>query len=166
MSLMGDAAPGDHAARAARWASWRGRPERRRASSRPPVNIAAQDVSFRRSRRNSARWRGLARGQRNLNRRIRRERFHEVRFPLDVSLGGRGGRSSTRDRDARSNRDRVTRWAHSRRRYEARLWREGLAQLSQIIEFSRARQAYGFRWRDRADCASCAPGAPSQRIKG
>jgi uncharacterized protein (TIGR02217 family) len=89
--------------------------------------------------------------------------FHEVRFPLDVSLGGRGGpERRTEIVTLGSNREsRNARWAHSRRRYEAGYGVKSLAQLSQIIEFFEERRGrlYGFRWRDRADCASCAPGA-------
>jgi uncharacterized protein (TIGR02217 family) len=89
--------------------------------------------------------------------------FHEVRFPLDVALGGRGGpERRTEIVTLGSNREsRNARWAHSRRRYEAGYGVKSLAQLSQIIEFFEERRGrlYGFRWRDRADCASCAPGA-------
>ena len=47
--------------------------------------------------------------------------FHEIRFPLDVSLGGRGGpERRTEIVTLGSNREaRNARWAHSRRRYEA-----------------------------------------------
>ncbi len=89
--------------------------------------------------------------------------FHEIRFPLDVSLGGRGGpERRTEIVTLGSNREaRNARWAHSRRRYEAGYGVKSLAQLAQIIEFFEERRGrlYGFRWRDRADCASCAPAA-------
>lgn len=89
--------------------------------------------------------------------------FHEVRFPLDVSLGGRGGpERRTEIVTLGSNREtRNARWAHSRRRYEAGYGVKSFAQLAQIIEFFEERRGrlYGFRWRDRADFASCAPGA-------
>ncbi|MBI1981357.1 MAG: DUF2460 domain-containing protein [Methylocystis sp.] len=89
--------------------------------------------------------------------------FHEVRFPLDVSLGGRGGpERRTEIVTLGSNREaRNARWAHSRRRYEAGYGVKSLAQLAQIIEFFEERRGrlHGFRWRDRADFASCAPGA-------
>ncbi|MGD9540606.1 phage distal tail protein, Rcc01695 family [Methylocystis sp.] len=99
--------------------------------------------------------------------------FHEVRFPLDVSLGGRGGpERRTEIVTLGSNREaRNARWAHSRRRYEAGYGVKSLAQLAQIIEFFEERRGrlYGFRWRDRADCASCPPGAapsPTDQIIG
>lgn len=88
--------------------------------------------------------------------------FHEVRFPLDVSLDGRGGpERRTEIVTLGSNREsRNARWAHSRRRYEAGYGVKTLAQLAQVIDFFEERRGrlYGFRWRDRADYASCAPG--------
>jgi uncharacterized protein (TIGR02217 family) len=88
--------------------------------------------------------------------------FHEVRFPLDVSLNGRGGpERRTEIVTLGSNREsRNARWAHSRRRYEAGYGVKTFAQLHQIIAFFEERRGrlYGFRWRDRADFASCAPG--------
>lgn len=89
--------------------------------------------------------------------------FHEIRFPLDVSLDGRGGpERRTEIVTLGSNREsRNARWAHSRRRYEAGYGVKTLAQLAQVIDFFEERRGrlYGFRWRDRADHASCAPGA-------
>ncbi|PWB83584.1 MAG: TIGR02217 family protein [Methylocystaceae bacterium] len=92
--------------------------------------------------------------------------FHEVRFPLDVSLHGRGGPERRTDIVALgSNREqRNARWAHSRRRYEAGYGVKSLAQLSQAIAFFEERRGrlIGFRWRDRADYSSAAQGgAPS-----
>lgn len=99
--------------------------------------------------------------------------FHEVRFPLDVSLQGRGGpERRTEIVTLGSNREsRNARWAHSRRRYEAGYGVKSLAQLAQVIDFFEERRGrlYGFRWRDRADFASCAPGAtatPSDQTIG
>lgn len=89
--------------------------------------------------------------------------FHEVRFPLDVSLHGRGGpERRTEIVTLGSNREcRNARWAHSRRRYEAGYGVKTLAQLSEVIDFFEERRGrlHGFRWRDRADFASCRPGA-------
>lgn len=86
-----------------------------------------------------------------------------MRFPLDVSLNGRGGpERRTEIVTLGSNREsRNARWAHSRRRYEAGYGVKTLAQLAEVIAFFEERRGrlYGFRWRDRADFASCAPGA-------
>lgn len=99
--------------------------------------------------------------------------FHEIRFPLDVSLHGRGGpERRTEIVTLGSNREsRNARWAHSRPRYEAGYGVKTLAQLSQVIDFFEERRGrlYGFRWRDRADFASCRPGAtpaPSDQLIG
>ncbi|MDJ0449055.1 DUF2460 domain-containing protein [Methylocystis sp. JR02] len=99
--------------------------------------------------------------------------FHEIRFPLDVSLDGRGGpERRTEIVTLGSNREsRNARWAHSRRRYEAGYGVKTLAQLAQVIDFFEERRGrlYGFRWRDRADYASCAPGvapAPTDQKLG
>jgi uncharacterized protein (TIGR02217 family) len=89
--------------------------------------------------------------------------FHEVRFPLDVSLDGRGGPERRTEIVALgSNREaRNARWAHSRRRYEAGYGVKTLAQLAQVIDFFEERRGrlIGFRWRDRADFSSASPGA-------
>ncbi|HEY8261619.1 MAG TPA: DUF2460 domain-containing protein [Methylosinus sp.] len=84
--------------------------------------------------------------------------FHEALFPLDVSLGGRGGPERRTDIVALgSNREaRNARWAHSRRRYEAGYGVKSLAQLAEVIAFFEERRGrlHGFRWRDRADHSS------------
>jgi uncharacterized protein (TIGR02217 family) len=89
--------------------------------------------------------------------------FHEVRFPLDVSLNGRGGpERRTEIVTLGSNREsRNARWAHSRLRYEAGYGVKTLAQLSEVIAFFEERRGrlYGFRWRDRADFTSSTPGS-------
>jgi len=92
--------------------------------------------------------------------------FHETRFPLDVSLNGRGGPERRTDVvTLGSNREaRNARWAHSRRRYEAGYGVKSLAQLAAVIEFFEERRGrlIGFRWRDRADLSSARlGGAPS-----
>ncbi len=87
--------------------------------------------------------------------------FHEVRFPLDVSLHGRGGpERRTEIVTLGSNREsRNARWAQSRRRYEAGYGVKNLTQLTRVLDFFEERRGrlYGFRWRDRLDHASCPP---------
>jgi uncharacterized protein (TIGR02217 family) len=89
--------------------------------------------------------------------------FHEVRFPLDVALGSRGGPRRLTDIVATgSGREvRNARWAHARRRYEAGLGVRTLARLSEIVAFFEERRGrlYGFRFRDRLDDRSGLPGA-------
>lgn len=88
--------------------------------------------------------------------------FHEVRFPLDVSLHGRGGpERRTEILTLGSNREsRNARWDQSRRRYEAGYGVKNLTQLAKVLDFFEERRGrlYGFRWRDRIDHASCLPG--------
>lgn len=89
--------------------------------------------------------------------------FHEIRFPLDVSVSGRGGPEwRTEIVTLGSNGEaRNSRWSKSRRRYEAGYGVKSLAQLAQAVAFFEERRGrlIGFRWRDRADYASGAPGA-------
>jgi uncharacterized protein (TIGR02217 family) len=89
--------------------------------------------------------------------------FHDVRFPLDISLRGRGGpERRTEIVTLGSGREqRNARWARSRRRYEAGYGVKTLAALSSVIAFFEERRGrlYGFRWRDRSDYSSGVPGA-------
>ena len=91
--------------------------------------------------------------------------FHEVRFPLDVALGSRGGpgRRTEVVTLASGREHRNSRWAHSRRRYDAGLGVRTLDALHTVIAFFEERRGrlHGFRFRDRADCRS---GAPSQGV--
>ena len=98
--------------------------------------------------------------------------FHEIRFPLDVSLGSRGGPRRRTDivTLASGREQRNARWAHSLRRYDAGLGVRTLDALHAVIAFFEERRGrlYGFRFRDRADCRSGppsqAPAATDQRI--
>ena len=87
--------------------------------------------------------------------------FHEIRFPLDVARGSRGGPSRKTDivTLASGREHRNGRWAASRRRYDAGLGIRNLDALHAVIGFfeERAGRLYGFRFHDRTDCKSCAP---------
>ena len=89
--------------------------------------------------------------------------FHEVRFPLDVSLGSRGGPVRRTDivTLASGREHRNSRWASSRRRYDAGLGVRTIDALHAVIAFFEERRGklYGFRFRDRTDWRS---GSPSQ----
>jgi uncharacterized protein (TIGR02217 family) len=89
--------------------------------------------------------------------------FHEVRFPLDISLQSRGGPQRRTDvvQLGSGREERNARWAHSRRRYDAGYGIKSLVALSAVLAFFEERRGmlYGFRWRDRADARSCAPDA-------
>lgn len=87
--------------------------------------------------------------------------FHEVRFPLDIARGARGGPERlTQIVALASGREvRNSRWAHARRRYDAGLGVRTLDALAAVVAFFEERRGrlYGFRWRDRLDCKSCLP---------
>lgn len=89
--------------------------------------------------------------------------FHEVRFPLDVSLGRRGGPGRRTDivTLASGREHRNARFAHSRRHYDAGLGVRTLDALHAVVAFFEERRGklYGFRFRDRVDCRSGAPSA-------
>ena len=87
--------------------------------------------------------------------------FHEVRFPLDVSLGSRGGPVRRTDivTLASGREHRNSRWSGSRRRYDAGLGIRTLDALHSVIAFFEERRGrlYGFRFRDRTDWRSGPP---------
>ncbi|MDQ0347189.1 DUF2460 domain-containing protein [Ancylobacter vacuolatus] len=89
--------------------------------------------------------------------------FHETLFPLDIALGAAGGpeRATEIVTTLTGREERNTRLAHSRRRWDAGYGVTSLAQLSSVVAFFEERRGrlHGFRWRDRLDHASCAPGA-------
>jgi uncharacterized protein (TIGR02217 family) len=88
--------------------------------------------------------------------------FHEVLFPLDIALKSAGGPERRTDVVALGSgrEERNARWAHSRRRYDAGYGVKTLDALSQAVAFFEERRGrlYGFRWRDRLDHSSAAPG--------
>jgi uncharacterized protein (TIGR02217 family) len=87
--------------------------------------------------------------------------FHEIRFPLDVSLGSRGGPARRTEivTLASGREHRNSRWAHSRRRYDAGLGVRTLDALHGVLGFFEERRGrlYGFRFRDRIDWRSGPP---------
>lgn len=90
--------------------------------------------------------------------------FHEVRFPTDIARGARGGPERlTQIVALASGRERRnSRWAHSRRRYDAGFGIRTLDALAEVVAFFEERRGrlHGFRWRDPLDWKSCAPAAP------
>ena len=89
--------------------------------------------------------------------------FHEVRFPTDIARGARGGPERlTQIVALASGRERRnSRWAHSRRRYDAGFGIRTLDALAEVVAFFEERRGrlHGFRWRDPLDWKSCAPAA-------
>jgi uncharacterized protein (TIGR02217 family) len=90
--------------------------------------------------------------------------FHEILFPLDIALRSAGGpqRRTELVTFGSGREQRNARWADSRRRYDAGYGVKTLAALQAVVAFFEERrgQLHGFRWRDRLDHASAAPGAP------
>ncbi|WP_037072766.1 DUF2460 domain-containing protein [Rhizobium sp. PDO1-076] len=91
--------------------------------------------------------------------------FHEVRFPLRLSLSVSGGPERRVDivnlsngREARNRR-----WRDARRRYDAGSGVRSVADLYAVLEFFEARggSLHGFRFRDPVDFSSSAPGDPA-----
>lgn len=84
--------------------------------------------------------------------------FHEVRFPLDIALGARGGpeRMTEIVTTASGREFRNQRWQHARRRYEAGYGVRSLARLAELAAFFEERRGrlHGFRFRDRLDWTS------------
>ncbi|MDB5569067.1 MAG: hypothetical protein JWN93_250 [Hyphomicrobiales bacterium] len=87
--------------------------------------------------------------------------FHEVLFPLDVALHARGGPERRTDvvLTGSGREERNQRWSRSRRRWDAGYGVKSLSAIASVVEFFEERRGrlYGFRWRDRVDCKSCAP---------
>jgi uncharacterized protein (TIGR02217 family) len=99
--------------------------------------------------------------------------FHEVLFPLDISLKSAGGPQRRTDVVLLGSgaEERNARWTHSRRRYDAGYGVKTFEALSQVLVFFEERRGrlYGFRWRDRLDDSSAAPGhaiAPTDQVIG
>ncbi len=89
--------------------------------------------------------------------------FHEVLFPLDIALGASGGPERRTEIVAvgSGREERNARWAHARRRYDAGSGVKTLAGLRSVVAFFEERRGrlYGFRWRDRLDDRTSAPGS-------
>ncbi len=87
--------------------------------------------------------------------------FHEVRFPVDVAFGSLGGPERATEIVALgSGREkRNTRWAQSRRRFDAGYGVKSLEDLHAVIAFFEQRRGrlHGFRFRDPLDWKSSTP---------
>lgn len=89
--------------------------------------------------------------------------FHEVRFPMRLSLSTSGGPERRVDITSLSNgrEARNARWRNSRRRYDAGSGIRSIGDLYEVLAFFEARSGalYGFRFRDPLDHRSGPPGA-------
>lgn len=89
--------------------------------------------------------------------------FHEVSLPARLAFGSTGGverRTEIVTLGSGFER-RSTPWAQGRRRYLIGANLRSLDDMAALTGFFEARRGrlYGFRFRDFADCKSCAPGA-------
>lgn len=89
--------------------------------------------------------------------------FHEVSFPVSLSLGTNGGPERRNDIVSLSNgkESRNARWRSSRRRYDAGTGMRSVEDLYALISFFEARSGSlnGFRFQDPIDHASGSFGA-------
>jgi uncharacterized protein (TIGR02217 family) len=89
--------------------------------------------------------------------------FHEILFPTAIAFGATGGPERLTEIVSLASgfEERNSRWADSRRRYNAGYGVKTLDDLHAVVAFFEERRGrlYGFRWRDRIDWQSCAPGA-------
>lgn len=87
--------------------------------------------------------------------------FHEVRFPTAISLAASGGPERRTDIVVLGSgyEERNSRWADSKRRYDAGYGVKTLDELHDVLAFYEERRGalYGFRWKDPSDWKSCAP---------
>lgn len=94
--------------------------------------------------------------------------FHEIRFPTAISRGSAGGPERRTDVVVLGSgyEERNSRWADSRRSYNAGYGVKSLDDLHAVVAFFEERRGklYGFRWKDPADWKSCAPQTQTTEI--
>jgi uncharacterized protein (TIGR02217 family) len=88
--------------------------------------------------------------------------FDDVRFPTAISRGSSGGPERRTEIVVTGSgaEERNSRWADSRRRYDAGLGLRSLADIHEVVAFFEERRGrlIGFRWKDHADFSSGAAG--------
>ena len=89
--------------------------------------------------------------------------FHNVRFPAGISLGASGGPERRTEIVVLGSgaEERNSRWADSKRSYNAGYGIKSVDNLHAVIGFFEERRGrlHGFRWKDWSDYKSCAPSA-------
>ena len=87
--------------------------------------------------------------------------FDDVRFPTRISRGATGGPERRTEIVVLGSgaEERNSRWADSRRRYEAGFGIASLDDIHEVVAFFEERRGrlHGFRWKDHADFKSCPP---------
>lgn len=88
--------------------------------------------------------------------------FDDVRFPPQISRGSSGGpeRRTEIVVTGSGGEERNSRWADSRRRYNAGFGVKSFDDIETIVAFFEERRGrlHGFRWKDHLDFKSCRPG--------
>lgn len=88
--------------------------------------------------------------------------FHDVRFPAGIALGASGGPERRTEVVVLGSgaEERNSRWADSKRSYNAGYGIKSLNDLHAVIAFFEERRGrlHGFRFKDWSDYKSCAPG--------
>jgi uncharacterized protein (TIGR02217 family) len=94
--------------------------------------------------------------------------FDDVRFPTAISRGSSGGPERRTEIVVTGSgaEERNSRWANSRRRYDAGFGIKSLDDIHQVIAFFEERRGrlIGFRFKDHMDWKSCAPRAQVSRF--
>jgi uncharacterized protein (TIGR02217 family) len=94
--------------------------------------------------------------------------FHEIRFSTAISRNAQGGPERRTDVVVLGSgyEERNSRWADSRRAYNAGYGVKSLDDLHSVIAFFEERRGrlYGFRWRDHMDWKSGAPNAATTAL--
>ena len=94
--------------------------------------------------------------------------FHDVRFPTAISRNAQGGPERRTDVVVLGSgfEERNSRWADSRRSYNAGYGARSLDDLYQIIAFFEERRGrlHAFRWRDPMDWKSCPPNSATSPL--
>ena len=89
--------------------------------------------------------------------------FDDVRFPPQISRGSSGGPERRTEIVVTGSgaEERNSRWADSRRRYNAGFGVKSLDDIHLVVAFFEERRGrlHGFRWKDHLDFKSSAPGA-------
>jgi uncharacterized protein (TIGR02217 family) len=87
--------------------------------------------------------------------------FDDVRFPVAIARGSSGGPERRTEIVVTGSgaEERNSRWADSRRRYDAGFGVKSLDDIHAVIGFFEERRGrlHGFRFKDHADWKSCAP---------
>jgi uncharacterized protein (TIGR02217 family) len=89
--------------------------------------------------------------------------FDDVRFPPQISRGSTGGPERRTEIVVTGSgaEERNSRWADSRRRYNAGFGVKSLDDIHRVVAFFEERRGrlHGFRWKDHLDFTSGLPGA-------